>query len=208
TVRKLFEEEIIGNDEYQEYEEAAELEQQYQTAKQESKDFDRRRKRAKTKKICKFGDIELIEPGVEMGVIALFNQVYTIQPSLFSFHVIDYDTKRGYDTLVSQKMPTDLSKESMFFIEFKYMLTSEFNHSFAHLAGVICWDSNLSEGAEVRDIEDKRRELRITPAGTDPNYTRYMLVSPQERHNIEVFVLKDYLKEKLGIEFRPRPKRT
>ena len=84
------------------------------------------------------------------------------------------------------------------------MLTREFNHSFDHLVAIICWDCNLSEGAEARDIKDRRREIHITEPIEELKYTRYMLVSPRERHNIEVFVLKDYLREKLGLEFRPR----
>lgn len=208
TVKQMFEDEIIGSAEYQEYEEAAELEQQYQTAEQERKDFTRRRKRVKTKKICKFENVELIEPGVEMGVIALFNLVYAHKPSLFPFHIIDYDTKRGYDALVARSTPNDLSRESMFFIEFKYTLISEFNHSFEHLTAIICWDCNLSEGDEIRDIQDNRWELSITLPRDDSDYTCYRLMSPRGSHNIEVFVLKDYLREKLGIEFRPRSKRT
>jgi hypothetical protein len=204
TVKQTFEEDIIGSREYQTYDEAAELEEQYQTFQQEQKDFDRRRKRVGAKKICELKGIDLIEPGVEMGVIALFNLVYALEPSLFPFRIIDYDTKRGYDALVAQKMVGDLSKESIYFVEFKYMLTSEFNHSFDHLTALVCWDSNLSDGAEVIDIRNNVRELRITPASSRSEYTRYMLVSPRERHNIEAFVLKDYLREKLGLEFRPR----
>jgi hypothetical protein len=204
TVRQIFEDEIQGSREYQDYEEAAELEQQYQTAEQEKEDFKRRQTRAKLKKICQIEGIELIEPGVEMGVVSLFNLLYALKPSLFPFSVIDYDTKRGYDALVVHSTPFDLSKDSMSFIEFKYVLTTDFNHSFDHLIGIVCWDCTLPDGAEVRDIKDKRRELRITQASTDTGHTRYMLVSPREHHNIEVFVLKDYLKEKLGIEFRPR----
>lgn len=208
TVRRVFEDDIIGSPEYQEYEESAEQERQYQTADQEGKDFHRRRTRVRTKKVCELGGVELIEPGVEMGVIALFSQVYALRPTLFPFRVIDYDTKRGYDALVAQGTPFDLSKESVSFIEFKYMLTSEFNHSFDHLHAIVCWDSTLSEGAEVADIREKRRELRITAAGQDSDYTRYMLVSVRERHNIEVFVLRDYLREKLQLEFRPRERRV
>lgn len=95
TVRTIFENEIQGSAEYQEYEAAEQLEQQYQTARQERKDFDRRRKRVGKKRICTFHGVDLIEPGVEMGVIALFNQVYSLEPSLFPFQVVDYDTKRG-----------------------------------------------------------------------------------------------------------------
>jgi hypothetical protein len=204
TVLHIFQEEIIGSPAYQEYEEAAELEQQYQTAEQERNDFNRRRSRVKTKRICKFQDIELIEPGVEMGVVALFNHIYALKPDLFPFHVVDYDTKRGYDALVARMTPYDLSKESLFFIEFKYMLSADFNHSFDHLTTIICWDCRLSDGDEVRDIQDRRRKLRITMPKDDTDYTHYMLVSTTEHHNIEVFVLKVYLKEKLVLEFHPR----
>lgn len=204
TVRQLFEEDILGSREYQEYEEAAELEEQYQTAEQERKDYDRRRNRARTKRVSDLGGVGLLEPGVEMGVVALFNIICSLEPSLFPFRVIDYDTKRGYDALVAQSIPHDLSRESVYFIEFKYMLISDFNHSFDHLTAVVCWDSALGEGSEVTDIKNNRRRLRITPPVHESEYTKYMLVSPRERHNIEVFVLKDYLREKLGLEFRHR----
>jgi len=204
TVRQLFEEDILGSREYQEYEEAAELEEQYQTAEQERKDYERRRNRARTKRVCHFRGVDLLEPGVEMGVVALFNIICSLEPSLFPFRVIDYDTKRGYDALVAQSMPHDLSRESIYFVEFKYMLTPDFNHSFDHLTAVVCWDSAIGEGSEVTDIKNNRRRLRITPPENEAAYTKYMLVSRRELHNIEVFVLKDYLREKLGLEFRPR----
>ena len=204
TVRRIFEEEILGSREYQEYEEAAELEEQYQTADQERKDYDRRRSRARTKKVCEYRGVKLLEPGVEMGVVALFNMMTAIEPALFPFRVLDYDTKRGYDALVAQQVPHDLSRETIYFIEYKYMLTGEFNHSFDHLTAVICWDCNLGDGNEVTDIKNSRRRLRISAPSTENDYTKYMLVSARERHNIEVFVLKDYLREKLGIEFRPQ----
>jgi hypothetical protein len=204
TVRQIFEDRIIGSSDYQEYEEYAELERQYQTAAQEGADFTRRRKRVVGKKVCDHKGIQLIEPSMEMGVVSLFNLVYALEQSAFPFRVVDYDTKRGYDALVVHGTPLDLSQESVSFAEFKYMLNRDFNHSFDHLMAVICWDCNLPDGAEVRDIRDKRRTLRITPISDESNYTRYMLVTHKEYHNIEVFVLKDYLREKFGIEFRPR----
>lgn len=204
TVLTIFEEEIIGSTDYQSYEEAAELEEQYQTSRQERRDFNRRRRRVARKKVCEIDGLELIEPGVEMGVIALFNLVYARNPQLFPFKVIDYDTKRGYDALVSQQATQDLSRESMYFIEFKYMLSTDFNHSFDHLTAIICWDCNLADGAELTDIQNNQRQLRITPPENEDDYTHYMLVSLTQRHNIEVFVLKEYLREKMGIEFHAR----
>ena len=202
TVKLIFEEQILGSSEYQEYEEAAELEEQYQTAEQELKDYERRRKRARTKKSCEFKGIRLIEPGVEMGVIALFNMIYSLEPGLFPFKVIDYDTKRGYDALVSQHNPQDLSRETVYFLEYKYDLSSDFNHSFDHLTAIVCWDCSLGEDSVVTDIKNNNRILKINNPESTSDYTKYMLVSRRERHNIEVFVLKNYLNEKLGLEFR------
>lgn len=208
TVGQVFEEEIRGSDAYQEYEEAAELEKQYQTAQQELKDFNRRSSKAKKTKTCTFHGIQLIEPRLEMGVIALFNLVYAHEPSLFPFRVVDYDSKRGYDALVvAGQTPHDLTGRSMKFVEFKHTLSAEFNHSFGNLSAIICWDCALDDGAQLRDIKDEVRKLQITApeeAELVRDYTCYMLTSPTGRYNIEVFVLKDYLREKLELEFRPR----
>jgi len=207
TDREIFYNEIIGSADYAEYEEAAELEGQYQTAEQEKKDFDRRRKRAKSKKVSVFNEIELLEPSTEMGVVSLFNLVYALKPGLFPFRIIDYDTKRGYDCLAAQNLPFDLTSESMFFVEFKNILPQEFNHSFEHLVAIICWDCNFQDGTEVEDIRDQKWKLHITPATTERGHTVFMLQSPIATHSIQVFVLKYYLEEKLGVNFVPRAKK-
>ena len=208
TVRQVFEDEIRGSDAYQEYEEAAELDKQYQTAQQELKDFNRRSSKVKKTKICAFQGIELIEPRLEMGVIALFNLVYAHEPSLFPFRVVDYDSKRGYDALVAGgQTPHDLTGRSMKFVEFKHTLSPEFNHSFGNLSAIICWDCALDDGAQLRDIKDEVRKLQISPpeeAESGRRHTCYMLMSSRQLYNIEVFVLKDFLREKLELEFRPR----
>lgn len=201
TVLKLFEDDIIGSTDYSDYEEAVELEEQYQTANQERQDSDRRRKLAVAKPVCEWEGLELLEPRQEMGVIALFNSVASRRPDIFPFRVVDYDSKRGYDALVAQRTVQDPGRDAVHFVEFKYVLANEFSHSFRHLAAIVCWDCRLGDGAEVVDIQNKRRQLRVTREG---DQTRYMLVSSTERHNIEVFVLRDYLRDKLNIEFRPR----
>jgi hypothetical protein len=88
-------------------------------------------------------------------------------------------------------------------VEYKYMLSSDFNHSFDHLIAIICWDCALGEDSEVMDIRNNKRRLQISRPENESDYTKYMLISRRERHNIEVFILKDYLREKLGLEFRP-----
>ena len=46
--------------------------------------------------------------------------------------------------------------------------------------------------------------MQIIQPEKSEDYTKYFLDRPSSAHKIEVFVLKDYLKEKLAIEFRPR----
>jgi hypothetical protein len=204
TVRQIFENDIIRSNTYQEYDDAVRYEEQYQTAQQETKDFDRRRRRALSKNVCNFEGLELIEPAMEMGVVALFNLVRSRHPEIFPFNIIDYDTKRGYDALVSRRDPRDLTRDTMFFLEFKYKLDENFNHAFSHLEAIVCWDCVLFNDQTVTDIEGSSLHLRITPGQGPTDYKHYILQSNTGTHNVEVFVLKDYLREKLHIEFRPR----
>jgi hypothetical protein len=204
TVRDEFERQIQGSDPYQEYEASAELAEQYQTAGQEKTDFRKRQKRARSKRVFTHKGVDLIEPGVEMGVVALFNQIYALETDLFPFRVVDYDTSRGYDALAVTPTPSDLSQQRMHFVEFKYMLGRDFNHSFDFLYYIVCWDCSLSDGDEVRDMVGKKRVLHITPRHDGSDHTIYMLVDPAGQHNIEVFVLKYYLEETRAIQFHPR----
>lgn len=204
TVRELYEEEIRKSPEFAEYEDEAELEEQYRDAHQEREDFKRRQKLVLQKKIAELDGRQLLDPRQESGVVALFHTVSALRPDLFPFRVIDFDTKRGYDAIVCLDTVKDLAKSSMFFVEFKHKLAADFNHSFSHLAAVVCWECGLGDGAEVSDLGNARRELRISPPSAPGEYTKYMLVSSTEQHNIQVFVLKDYLEECLGLVFRPR----
>ena len=93
----------------------------------------------------------------------------------------------------------------MYFVEMKFKLTNDFNHSFKKLSSIICWDTEIPNEYELEDMTGEKRIMQITPRGKNENdYTKYMLTSKTEQHNIEVFVLKKYLKEKYEIEFRPR----
>ncbi len=204
TVRELYENEILNSPEFVQYEDAAELEAQYENAAQEGKDFTRRQKLALQKRVCQLDDTQLLEPRQEAGVTALFHYISALRPDAFPFRIVDYDTKRGYDAIVAKRSVKDLSKDSMYFVEFKHKLGPDFNHSFSHLAAVVCWESALNDGAEVTDLRAAKRELRITPPSSAGEYTKFMLVDPTSDHNIEVFVLKDYLEERLNLAFKPR----
>lgn len=56
----------------------------------------------------------------------------------------------------------------------------------------------------MKDINNDERKLAVVSPADPKDYTRYFLENPRKAHRIEVFVLKDYLPQKLKIEFRPR----
>lgn len=208
TVRAIFEDRIKPTDHFQKYLQELEKEQQYRDAAAEEKDFERRKKATLKQKICTHDGKLLIEPRQEGGVFSLVMQLLTLKPDTFGFMVVDYDTAFGYDLLVTKDTALDLNKAALRFVEMKYELHREFNHSFARLAAVICWDTRLANEDTVVDLRGEKRTMRITaPQAEDENsYTKHMLVSDTSDHNIEVFVLKDFLKERMKIEFRPRAK--
>ncbi|MCU4162249.1 hypothetical protein AiwAL_19585 [Acidiphilium sp. AL] len=206
TVERVFKERITGDSKFQKYQEELEKQQQYRNAKAEESDFEKRKKAALKKKAASFKDLTLLEPRQEGGVFSIVMQLLAVQPDLFRFSIVDYDTAFGYDLLVTQDTALDLNRAALRFVEMKFELQRDFNHSFSKLAAVICWDTKLANEDLVKDMTGARRRMKITSPKVDTTlkYQKYMLVSDTEQHNIEVFVLTDFLKEALGCEFRPR----
>jgi len=131
-------------------------------------------------------------------------QLLTLEPDLFDFSILDYDTHEGIDVLVKERNNVSVSASRLYYVEFKHILARSFNHSFENLYSVVCWDSNLKNGEIISDINREERKLSIIPPLNQADRTRYFLENPRKAHRIEVFVLKDYLPQKLGISFRPR----
>jgi len=146
-----------------------------------------------------------VEPRQEVEVLMLFSVMKALRPDLFEFQILDYSTSRGIDALcVLEPAYGGLQKGNLRYVEFKRALTHEFrDHTFARLAAVVCWECNLENGAKVHDFAGKERILQITET---EEQSVYMLLAPPElpANNIKVYVLKDYLNEKLGISFKTR----
>jgi hypothetical protein len=64
----------------------------------------------------------------------------------------------------------------------------------------------LQQDDEAQNIAQKKRVLKIAPQNVEAPgaYTRYFLIDLSGPNNIEVIVLKLYLKEKLQLEFKLR----
>lgn len=204
TIRNIFANQIKTTQEFQKYRDELEREKIIRTVEKEEAEFQRRRKLALRKKVAKLDKLELFEPRQESGVFSLILQLLAIKPDLFGFKVIDYDTFFGYDLLVTKDYALDLQRAAMNLVEMKHELKRDFDHSFKKLAAIICWDTKLANEDEVQDITGAKRTMMVTPPSDENSYTKYMLVSATEPHNIEVIVLKDFLSERLKLEFRPR----
>jgi len=212
TVADFYASEIEGSTAFDNYLAAVREEEQYRNAQHEAREFVKRKNRALKKHVAKYKGVELVAPGApgkgergqEMGVHCLFAQLEALEPKLFTFKAVDYDTHRGYDCLATTASVFDLSNPQLQFVEFKYRLEPTFNHSFEHLACVVCWECDLNDGTPVRDLAGEQAILQVLEKGAGKEYRNYWLQRQGKPHNIEVIALKDFLRDKLKLEFRSR----
>lgn len=204
VMRNLFNE-ILESDDWAQLDYLTQEVYAYQTEEKEKKDYERRAKKAKSSRIADYKNITLIEPRQENGVYATFVALQAVEPDLFPFEIVDYDTHNGIDVLAKTRDNVDVGKSNLKYVEFKHTLTDTFNHSFRYLHSIVCWKSQVQHDQSIEDISGAKRKMTITPRSGNDDYTMYMLDDPREPHKIQVFVLEDYLKEKLGIVFSPRP---
>ena len=197
--------EITDSDDWRDLEGLESEVSAYRTVEKEEKDFAWRQKRLNQANIAEYEGITLIEPQRESGVFTIFLQLSMLNPSLFPFTILDYDTYEGIDVIAKGDDTIPITDAKLFYVEFKHQLGPTFNHSFDNLHSVVCWDTQVKHDETVECLEgaDKRTMKIVAPESGD-DYTCYILEGRRDLRRIEVFVLRDYLKDKLGIEFRPR----
>lgn len=215
AVERLFKTRIKASPEYQAYSDEVEFTKQRgtmeRTEEDEKSDLQRRHYHAKKKRTATYRPpqrptVVLVEPRQEAEVLILFSVMSALKPDLFPFKIIDYSTSRGIDALcVLDPTQSGLEPGNLRYVEFKRVLTHEFgDHTFVRLTAIVCWECNLENGATVHDLAGQERTLRISKTTEDE--TVYMLFAPPHLPlpPIKVYVLKDYLNEKLKISFRTR----
>jgi hypothetical protein len=215
-VKKIFRE-ITESDDWDNLERLEQEASGELTKEKEKKDYEKRIKRSQRVRVAEYKDHIFVEPVKEnkyyseQGVYSLFLILKVLEPNLFPFEIVDYDTHFGIDVIAREPSDLSLDKSQLHYIEFKGKLTSPLNHSFKYLKSIICWDTDILDGGTITDVSGKERTMKIISSSDPDNndkYTKYFLDDPASSKKIEVFVLKDYLKEKLGIEFRPRTATT
>jgi hypothetical protein len=201
--RKIFDE-IINGDPWTAMEWLEDEAEAYQTTEKERNNFEWRIKKINRSNVATYKGISLVEPERESGVFSLFLILSQAEKNLFPFHVVDYDTHDGIDVIAKGDNTTPIASAKLYYVEFKRTLSKGFNHSFANLHSVVCWETEIKHDDILTDINNEERKMQIIPSQDAADYTRYFLDNPKKAHKIEVFVLKQYLKEKLKIEFTPR----
>jgi len=176
----------------------------YDTVAKEKREYERRKKLALKQRVAEYKGFKLYEPQLESGVHALLMQLSILEPTLFPFEMIDYNTNTGIDILVREKNNLTVDQTRIFYVELKNSLDKTFNHSFEYLHSIICWDTNILDGDSIVDIQNKTRILKVTLPEDEKDHTRYFLEDKRDERRIVVYVLKDFLKEKLGIDFKSR----
>lgn len=203
AVLKIYNE-IVKGDAWREIEWLESEAEGYRTSERERTDFEWRVKKANHGNVCEYKGTILVEPQRENGVFALFLLLDMLSPELFPFDVVDYDTHSGIDVVAKERKDTPIQNAKLYYVEFKLWLTQQFNHSFENLFSIVCWDTEIKDGEILTDVNSEERKMQIVAGHGENDYTRHFLDHPRKAHKIEVFVLKDYLREKLGLEFRPR----
>ncbi len=197
-VREIFEDEgVTGLLEALDEEEFGE-----RTAEQEKKDYARRIKQAKAASTAIYKSVELREPHRELGVVAMLAQLLSAAPEIFPFRVLDWNNASGFDLLARDVSELSFDDAAKFYVECKQLLTATFNHSLINVRYIVCWDTDLENEGIVMAIGGDTRKMVIKSRSSEKPYTQFFLSREDALNNIEVFVLKRLISERLGISFK------
>jgi Ser-tRNA(Ala) deacylase AlaX len=203
AVQKIYNE-IVGSDVWLQMEWLEDEAESYHSTEREKKQFNYRVGKVNRSNVASYKGLNLVEPDRESGVFSMFLMLSQMESKLFPFFVVDYDTHDGIDVIAKGDDTTPIVNSKLFYVEFKKTLSKGFNHSFQNLHSVVCWDTDIKHDDSLVDVNKEGRKMKIVPPKDADDYTRYFLENPREAHRIEVYVMKQYLYEKLRIEFRPR----
>jgi hypothetical protein len=191
TVRDLYEERVVKDDDFTKFLDEMLTEERYRHASKEAADYKRRVKRMESKQHFNINGIGFLSPHTETDLIALVSGVQALIPDILPFVVRDYDSHFGFDGLATRSKELAPIEAKHLFVEFKMELAEEFNHSFENLEAIICWNSRLKDGQEVVDLRGQKGRYTISVSAEDKK-TRFVVI-PNSSRNVEVIVMRDLL---------------
>jgi hypothetical protein len=178
--------------------------QEEMTLQQEKAEFTRRVKNLKGRKIAKLDGRLLIEPINEAELFGVFITIYALHPELFEFEPLDYNTNRGIDIIARNKSDNFITEGEHSYVEMKHTLQAKrFNHAYQHLRWIVCWDfdpSIIPGTTEFTGVEDS--DSRGLEMAGNADKKIYFLNSKTKPTKIQVIRFKEFLKQRLGLEFQ------
>ncbi len=170
------------------------------TLGQEQAEFARRVKSITRRKVLLVNGQTILEPSNESELFGTLMRVYAQKPELFEFDPLDYNTTRGIDIIARNRSDNRIADSEHWYIELKFLLKPELNHAFRHIRVICCWDFDpaIREGSEFHCVEEA--DVRTLEVSRDDACTRYFLNSPRRQVKIEILRLREFLKQRLGVE--------
>lgn len=175
------------------------------TLELEKADFKKRAELANNNKYDKIDDLYIYEPRNEAELFGLFMQIYGKKPELFNFEPVDYSINRGIDLLAKRKTPGRVGESPYGYIELKYKLSGDFNHSFKNLRWIICWDfsPDCKNGCTLASKVERGERKLIFPENEEADL--YFLDDPRGHTKVQIIRMKYFLAQKLNLKFENKP---
>ncbi len=126
-------------------------------------------------------------------------QLLSTDPDLFPFRVLDWNNAAGFDLLARDISDFSFDDAAKFYVECKLLLTGSFNHSLNNVRYIVCWDTDLENEGIVSAIGGDTRRMVIKSRSPEKPYTQFFLSREDAPNNIEVFVLRRLLNDRLNI---------
>ncbi|HEY1773909.1 MAG TPA: ATP-binding protein [Gammaproteobacteria bacterium] len=172
----------------------------------EAADYEKRSKDIKNRKYAlvkheEFGEIKLWWPNNESELYGLITKLEVLYPDLLPFEILDYNTTRGIDVIGRARTKVPVSESELKYVELKNYLGKEFNHSFANLGWVLCWDfsDDIKNETEISSFAEAKWKILFHE---NKGVRNYLLDNPGVKvSKIEVIRLKEYMEQKLGIKY-------
>jgi hypothetical protein len=175
------------------------------TKRQEEADFSRRKDGILAKQYVEVNGHQLLVPSNEAELFGFFMMLYAYHPEVFPFMPLDYNTQRGIDMIARDQSGRGkgIRDCEYWYVELKYRLTKEFNHSFEFLRWVLCWDFDkaIKHDTEVTsNVDQTVCKVAFEKDAEDFDYYYLTLIGNPIR--IGVIRLKDVVEKKLGLEIK------
>jgi hypothetical protein len=180
-----------------------EWEREERTLEQEKNEFLQRVKNLKVRKTALLQERLLVEPQNEAELFGLFMTVYALCPEKFKFQPLDYSTYKGIDVIARNKSDSATTEGDHAYVELKHILRTQFNHAYKYLSWILCWDfdESIKPGtSEFLGVEEN--DIRVLHTDSDDDgHAIYFLDNRKKPKKIEVIRLKEFLKQRLNLEF-------